>query len=545
MVPRSLDPANPLIERQRQASENLRNDLMGRDGWLEHPYLLAFERSVRDYASPVSLDDLYAAASGAGILYVGDFHADPAYPRFAAELLERTARGAARAALGVEFVYTRQQRFLDRRQAGEISDAEFLRCIHYEEEWGYPWEGYRDLLDRARGLGVEVIALDVPPRGGVANLASRDDRVARRIVALAAECPEMRLVVLFGETHLAPGHLPRRVRRRLKRAGLALDEIVVQQSPDRLYWTALSREQALPEAVRVDERTLATLHTAPLQKYEAYRQVLARWEADVPDQEDADLTPAVHHLIEVLLQWIGIRASRRRLQHHAGWAGELIDVFPEVYSGSQAFELLSPVLADQGRTAEELDEARSMLQLRGAVYESRSNALFLRRYLPGPAAGESARFLRAALTGRLFIAGQEFADDPWFAVYGAAYEEALAYLGSRLVDPASECFDRAAERAGVDGEHARWLDAHRDFEATTRRRPPVGLGEAVRRSRPLRRRVACELGRRVGAILFERVQAGEMKERELRGLFTRRLDPDPLMRLVLRWLRQGESTATP
>ena len=517
---------------------------MGKDGSLEHPYLRSFDRSVRDYESPVSSTELHAAVSRAGILYVGDFHAVPAYARFAAKLLEQTARQGGLVVLGIEFVYTRQQRFLDRRQAGQITDDEFLRCIHYDEEWGFPWEGFRDLLDRARDLGVEVVALDVPPRGGFSNLARRDDRVARRIAALVTERPEMRLVVLFGETHLAPGHLPRRVRKRLERAGLPRDEVVVQQSPDRLYWAALSRESRLPEAVRVDDRTLAALHTAPLQKYEAYRQVLERWEADVPGEEDVDLTPAVHHLIEVLLQWIGIRASRRRLQHRAGWAGELIDVFPEVYSGAQAFDLLRPVLADQGRTVEELEEARCLLERCGAVYESRSNALFLRRYLPGPAAGESARFLRAALTGRLFIAAEDFAADPLATAYGAAYNQALAYLGSRLVDPATECFDRDDLGNVVDEEHTRWLDAHRAFESTTRRRPPEHLADAVRRSRPLRRGVARELGRRVGATMFEWVQAGEMTERQLRGLFTRRLAPDQLVRLVLRWLRRGQQPAT-
>lgn len=542
MPPRPFDPANELIQRQERAADHLRRELLGGDGSLEHSYFRSFDRICRDYDSAVPLDDLYLAATRARVLYVGDFHAVPDYPRFAAELLERSARGGLPTALGVEFVYTRQQRFLDRRQAGEISDEEFLRCIHYDEEWGYPWEGLRDLLDRARVLGVEVIALDVPPRGGFSGLAQRDERVARRIAALLTERPELRLVVLFGETHLAPGHLPRRVRKRLGRAGLASDEIVVLQSPDRLYWTVLSREDALPEAVRIDEKTFAALHTAPLQKYEAYRQVLERWEADVPAEEEVDLTPAVHHLIEVLLQWIGIRASRRRLQHRAGWAGELIDVFPEVYSGSQAYDLLRPVLADQGRTEEELDEARNMLDRRGVVYDSRSNALFLRRYLPGPAAGESARFLRAALTGRLFISAEDFAADPLAATYGAAYNEALAYLGSRLVDPTTGCFDRDADEASAGDEHRAWMAEHLGFETTTRRRPPETLCERVGHSRPLRRGVARELGRRVGKVLFERVQAGAMKQPELRSLFTRRLTPDSLVRLVLRWLRQDERT---
>jgi len=543
VAPRPFNPAKNLIERQQQAAEHLRQELMGSDGSLDHPYFRSFERLSRDYEAPVALADVHAAASRAGILYIGDFHAVPAYQRFAAELLERVARHAGRMALGVEFVYTRQQRFLDRRQAGEITDDEFLGRIHYDEEWGYPWEGYRELLDRARSLDVAVLALDASPRGGFTTLVQRDDHAARRIAAFAGDRPDTTLMVFFGETHLTADHIPRRVRKRLERAGIERDEVVVLQSPDRLYWGALSREDSLPEAVRIDDRTFAALHTAPLQKYEAYRQVLERWEADVPAEEEVDLTPAVHHLIELLLQWIGIRATRRRLQHRAGWTDELIDVFPEVYSGSQAFELLEPILAEHGRTAEEIEEARGMLRRRGAFYESRSNALFLRRYLPGPAAGESARFLRAALTGRLFIVSEDFAADPVGAAYGAAYNEALAHLGSRLVDPTTECFDRTVEDRGAGDGHERWLEAHRSFEATRRRRPPDDLNERMLQSRPLRRAVARDLGRRVGAILFERVQTGALDQSELRRLFTRRLAPGQVVRLMLRWLRQGERTA--
>jgi len=185
-----------------------------------------------------------------------------------------------------------------------------------------------------------------------------------------------------------------------------------------------------------------------------------------------------------------------------------------------------------------------MLDRCGAVYESRSNALFLRRYFPGPAAGEGARFLRAALTGRLFISSEDFAGDPLAATYGAAYNEALAYLGSRLVDPTTVCIDRDVDPSAGGEAQREWLEAHRTFEATTRRRPPEALCERVGESRPLRRRVARELGRRVGAVLFERMQAGEMKQRELRSLFTRRLTADQLVRRVLRWLRQEERRAT-
>jgi hypothetical protein len=540
--PRPTDPATRLIDRQRQAAEDLRQELLGDHGAHDGPYFRSFERVSRDYESPVELSDLRSAASQAGIVYVGDFHAVPAYQRFAAELLGHLARQSSPLALGIEFVYTRQQRLLDRRQAGEITDDEFLRRIHYDEEWAYPWSGYRALLDRARELGVEVFALDAPPRGGSSTLKQRDAHAARRIAAILGERPGSRMMVLFGETHLTPDHLPRCVDRRLVRADIEHEQIVVLQNPDGLYWKALSRESSLPAAVRIDERTFATFHTAPLQKYEAFRQVLDGWQTDVPTDEEVDLTPAVHHLIDVLLGWIGIRATRCRLRHRAGWTDELIDVFPEVYSGSETFELLEPVLADHGRTSAEVEEATNLFRRRGVFYDSRSNTLFLRRYLPGPAAGEGARFLRAALTGRLFITGGDFAGDPVVTAYGAAYNEALAFLGARLVDPTTRCFDGDVDDESEHPDHGRWLDAHRDFEATDRRLPPPGLADRMRQSRPLRRTLARDLGRRVGTILFERVQAGAMKQGELRRLFTRHLEPDQLVRMVMRWLRLGQPT---
>ena len=124
------------------------------------------------------------------------------------------------------------------------------------------------------------------------------------------------------------------------------------------------------------------------------------------------------------------------------------------------------------------------------------------------------------------------------ATYGAAYNEALAYLGARLVDPTTGCLARDADETAGSEDHLAWLEAHRAFEATTRRRPPESLCDRVGRSRPLRRRVARELGRRIGAILFAKVQAEEMKQRDLRCLFTRRLTAEQLVRLVSRWLRQ-------
>jgi hypothetical protein len=548
---RKEQPAHQkLLARQKAAAERVRREVLGADGSLRHPYFRDLRRQLKAYDGPIELAELYDACAGAQIVYVGDFHALPSCQRFAADLLSNLAGRLDRVALGVEFVYTRQQRFLDRRQSGLIDDVTFLRRIHYREEWGYAWEGFAALLDAARDRSVPVYALDAPPRGGFDGLARRDEHAARRITSIITSGECSHLVVLFGESHLSRGHIPKRVRSQLARMGEEREQISVFQDPDPIYWEIASQGEPLPPAVRLDEQTLAVFHGSPLAKYEAYRQVMERWRGDVPPEEEVDLTPAVHHLIGVLLGWLGIRASRHRLRHRAGWTEDLSDAFPEVYSGPEAAELLEPILEEQGRTAAEIAEARSLLAQRGALYESRSNAIFLLRYLPARAAAEGARFLRAALSGRLFELPEEGWDDPVSRAYGAAYNEGLAFLGARLVDPASDFLSGEERRAlsasagareepvsGEVAERVRWLSAHRRIETSRGARIPPSVLQLLRRSRRVRRNLGRDLGNRLGQLLYDRVRSGELDARGLRALFRRSISPDRAQKVVLQILR--------
>ena len=197
-------------------------------------------------------------------------------------------------------------------------------------------------------------------------------------------------------------------------------------------------------------------------------------------------------------------------------------------------------------------EARTLLASQGAVYEARSNTLFLVRYLPGRAAGEGARFLRAVLSGRLFAAADGGPADSLARAYGSVFNEALAGLGARLVDPASsaaggQATGEVAAFAGAVLRHAdgagirtRWMEEHRRFETTRGSRIPAELLGPLRSSRETRRALARDLGQRLGAVLFEGVRSGRLGPRDLRRLFSRKLDPSKAQRVVIGLLR-GES----
>ena len=97
-----------------------------------------------------------------------------------------------------------------------------------------------------------------------------------------AERPKRAMLVVFGESHLARGHVPREVDRLLTRRGLRRRAVTVFQDPEPVYWSLMSRSLAIPEAVRFDGGAFAVLHTPPLARYESYRQVLERWRGETP-----------------------------------------------------------------------------------------------------------------------------------------------------------------------------------------------------------------------------------------------------------------------
>lgn len=524
---------------------------MEEDGSFEHPYFRKLQRRVARYREQSTRNAMEQDLLQADLIFVGDFHAVPACQAEAARLLRRLAQDGRPLALGVEFIYARQQRLLDQRQSGLLDDETFLHRIHYREEWGYDWNGYRVLLDAARTAEVPVHALDAPPRGGYDGVERRDDHAARRISTLIAHDPQRRWLIHFGESHLACSHLPSQVRRRLKRVGLDIASRVVLQNADSLFWQLVGCGLSTEDPVRVDEEAWCVFNTTPLQKYECYRQVLDRWRGDTHHDEEIDLTPAVHHLIEVLCGWLGLRPERKRLHHRAGWSEDLIDAFPEVYSGSEADQILQPIMLERGRRPAEIEEARLILDRRGALYDARSNTIFLRSYLPGAAAGVGAKFLREALTGRLFLTPATFAEDPAQRMYAHAYSEALAQLGARLVDPASgeagldmvrALRPAAGSWVGLRDQPADelldyWLDLHRRFEISSAIRPPRDLVSQLRQSRPLRRVLARSIGQRLGRSLFERVQGGRLGRADLLRLFSKPLQPRTAARTVIQLIR--------
>ena len=236
-------------------------------------YLAEFAQAFRRYESILGADDVARAARRADLILIGDYHALDTCQHYAAEMLTQLAEDTARPlVLALEAFYSDDQPALDAWFSGEISLEQLRERTQFDSEWGYDWEPHRKLLSLARQNCEAVYGLDCRPRFDLRGLRRRDRHASRVLAQIRRAHPEAQIVGLVGESHLAPTHLPRLMRKALPRERT----LTVLQNCDALYWQALEGPQ-VPDAVRVSDDVICAFNATPLEKYESYRQYLESW----------------------------------------------------------------------------------------------------------------------------------------------------------------------------------------------------------------------------------------------------------------------------
>src|SRR5207248_5664556 len=129
-----------------------------------------------------------------------------------------------------------------------------------------------NLLQRARASNVAIHGLDCIPRTDLRRIGARDRHAAEKIAELREDHPQARIVVLFGESHFAPNHIPALLRQLLPHEPV----LTVLQNVDPLYWKAAGERHERVDAVRVSDDVVCVFNSTPLEKYESYRLCLDR-----------------------------------------------------------------------------------------------------------------------------------------------------------------------------------------------------------------------------------------------------------------------------
>jgi|KBSSwiStaDraftv2_1062776.scaffolds.fasta_scaffold30774_3 hypothetical protein len=475
------------VEREIRA-----NDPNGR-----RKYLKDYSQAFRSYESLLDLDQLKAQINSGDIVLIGDYHALPASQRYTASLLEQRALDGGRpVVLGVETIFARDQHILNEWWRREIDEDELRERIRFDLDWGYDWQPFYDLLVTARDYSEGIYGLDCMPREDLRKIGARDRHAAHKIAEIRQGHPRAVILVMFGESHLAPGHLPLRLREQLPEERI----VTVLQNVDALYWHAAGESQPHVNAVKVSDAVVCVFNSTPLEKYENYRLHLSRWGRT--EEEGPDPTPTIYNLIDSLLRFLEINLYST---HNGTQPRFLVDLMPEVY-GQNSEARLSRLLLRNGLTTEALDNMLRAVEERGCVYLSKVNAFYVREFQMAYASEEAARFLHYACRGGLAQGANEIAVSSKDRFHMQILEFAFGYLGSRILYPA-----RTVPQADEICELSR---------AAWERYAEQSSHLAVVECRALAKRVGYVLGN----AMYESYLAGNLSKIMLRQLFLKHFE---------------------
>ncbi len=393
-------------------------------------YLRDFREAYRSYEKVLAASDVCTEIAKAGIVLVGDYHALPNSQRYLASLLCDPELHQRPLVLGVETVFSRDQHILDEWRRGEIDEDELRQRIRFDLDWGYEWAPFYELLSAARDHGASIYGLDCMPREDLRKIGARDRHAADKITGLRQRHSDALILVLFGESHLAPQHLPALLQEQLP----AEPVLTVLQNVDALYWRAAGEASDRVEAVEVRENVLCVFNATPLEKYENYRLCLDRWGRSDNDRNAPDLGPTLYNLVDGMVRFLGINQYS---SHNTTQPRLLVDLMPEVYSRSSDV-LLRRLLSRKGFTAEHRRSLLRQVRERGSVYLTPINTVYVRQFRMTSSAEDATRFLHQACRGLPNLCNTPVAqplaiDD---AFYMAVFEHALAFFGSRILHPA-------------------------------------------------------------------------------------------------------------
>ncbi len=380
---------------QLHAIASVEREIRAIDSASGRKYLRDFRDAYTSYQKILSPGDVRHEIAQAGIVLVGDYHALPNSQRYLASLLRDFEFHQRPVVLGVETIFSRDQHILDEWVRREIDEEELRQRIRFELDWGYDWVPFYELLSAARDHGASLIGLDCMPREDLRKIGARDRHAADKIAELRRRHPDALIVVLFGESHLAPQHLPALLQQRLPAEPI----LTVLQNVDALYWRAAGEALDHVEAVQVckndSENVLCVFNATPLEKYENYRLCLDRWGRSDKDHSAPDLGPTLYNLIDGMVRFLGINQYSA---HNTTQPKLLVDLMPEVYSRSSD-ALLRRLLSRKGFTAERRRSLLRQVRERGSVYLTPINAVYVRQFRMSTAAEDATRFLHQACRG--------------------------------------------------------------------------------------------------------------------------------------------------
>ena len=530
--------ASTFRARRRSAAERrvllpLQREIGAVDRLSRRKYVQSFNQAYQTYERVIGNEDVFRFCATADTLLISDFHALDSCQFFLCDVLEQLSTAQSRPlALLLEAVFTRDQHILDEWQAEAISDAELRQRLRFTLDWGYEWEPFLHTLKVARALGIPIFGADCAPRGNMRRIGQRDRHAADTIKRIREQLPDSLLAVFFGESHLAPAHLPREIRERLPEESVRL----VLQNVDQLYFRAAGELRDRIDALEVDAKTVAVFNATPVEKWHRYRLCIERWREEF--HRSPDHTPLLYDLIDGLLDFLHIE----RYAEEGEGSRYFVDCYPEVVN-VDSLERAKSVLERNGVCEDRRRELTNALAENGSYYVPELNLLIAHSLRMISTTREVSRFVHHACRDfETTSTATSLAHESEEAFYARALENGLAEFGARILYPsrpavAEDTLHSLYSEEPEDypalllstREHTRVLDSvmlHRDYELHSRAyaAKPRLLDEIISAQGTMAELLAKYLGELLGNDLYAAYIEGRFSRSAARSLMFRKLN---------------------
>ena len=377
-----------------------------------------YKRGVTSYRKRASFAALDKAIARSDVVYVGDYHTLPQAQRSFLRLLRRLPADQT-VILAMEFVQGRHQNVVDAYVRGEVNDAEFLAGIDHENHWMFSgWASFKPIFELARERAYYVLAIDTLAKGPAGTaLEARDRYASKRIAKAMARHPEALVMVFIGELHVAPTHLPARVDDLLAVQERKARSLIIYQNCEEIYW-ALERKgvEHDTELVEVAKDQYCVMNTLPI----VSQQSFLNW-FEYDDESQA------------------LEAPEENFKEFA----QLIAAFFDIELGHALDDVEVTTIVDLSflerlqRRGDFSDHDMELIQKQILQSESyfipRAKMVYLGNLSVNHAAEEATHFLRHVCAD---ITDPQLLVD---AFYARALEEAIAFMGSKLINHKRKC----------------------------------------------------------------------------------------------------------
>lgn len=515
-----MNTARRLIKLQRQIHKTVRADVRRAYGLRTRElrrYYDAYKREFRGPSRQSSKEELLKACLKADVILMGDYHTFAQSQKAALRLLRDLVNWSPDFALGLEMVPSSNQADLDQYMAGSIDDAELLRRIDYSSTWGFPWENFKPLLTFAREHNILVIALNHRSE----NLEARDEHAASVIAAFTAAYAKTKLFAIYGDLHLARGHIPKRLKAELSTRKLKRRIVTVFQNSETLYWRLA--EQGMAHAVDVlsiGRDRYCIINAPPWVKLQSYLE----WTESgmTLDHEDApglNLHEIAHDRLKNLAEALNLNIPEN---------------FDFTIQTINDLGFLKNLMSSHGLTRNEAKAVKYHVLGNRHVFIPSAKLMYLASSSTN-AMNEGVAVLAHAIVSRTQI----LFHDPREHFFSLLVSSMLAYFGSKVLNHKRKCdleddfklqLEQPLERGALPAEKLqrkvakfalKHCQAQREYLKQGRYRAPVTIKGPSQM--PVFLESARQLGHLMGEKLYSAYAAGSFPSLEVERLFLAKL----------------------